>query len=175
MIAYKMTHKSVWWWGHENFSTNFVGSRNFFENSVGLRKILTFSRNPPRPGVSILYDRSLKTEFRFQGPKVTLYRRCRHSRRNAATKMVCMPINFYHDVALLVQRGSQGDFPIPRSQGEGHMTPLIPTLHGPDVALRRVKMVLSAPFYFKYILFHFDGKLVVEFNHSKSHIYGVKI
>ena len=45
--------------GHDIFPKNFVGSRNFFENPVGLRKFLTFLKNPPRPGVSIVYDRSL--------------------------------------------------------------------------------------------------------------------
>ena len=53
-----------------------------------------------------------------------------------------MPINFYHDGVLLVQRGSQGDFPIPRYQG-GSDDPPIPTLHGSDVSPRRVKVNLG--------------------------------
>ena len=50
--------------------------------------------------------------------------RCRRSRRNAATKLMYVPINFYHGGALLVQRASLGDHPILRSRGGVYIPPL---------------------------------------------------
>ena len=63
------------------------------------------------------YFLALKNDFckitkRSQGTA-----KCHHSRQNAATKAMSVPINFYHEGALLVQRASLGDFPIPTYQG----------------------------------------------------------
>ena len=37
---------------------------------------------------------------------------CRRSRRNAAGKLIYVPINFYYEGTLLVQRASLGDQPL---------------------------------------------------------------
>ena len=73
--------------------------------------------------------------------------RCRRSRRNAATKLMYVPINFYHGGALLVQRASLGDHSILWFGRGGSTTPPYPDhawLRPPSTA--SIKALHDIPF-----------------------------
>ena len=99
------------------FCTEFrVESKN--NNGFGQKPI-------PDPKYDVLY---MYCQQRWR----KLKRRCRRSRRNAATKLIYVAINFYNEGLLQVQRASLGDNPNPSFQGLGfpHPYPYHASLRG---------------------------------------------